>query len=192
MAKTKRKAASTVSPTFAEITAAVPMPPSVELKRRRLDALRDRRDHLTEELNAISAAREPGVVAGRIVDAYREAMAIRRQVDAEIEIARAEHAASRADYVAAVETALAPAVTAAERGVLEAFAQLLDCWSVFDERNRVMRPLGGADSVRKHCTAHQLGLLTRKLIAGAVGGPAVDVILAPYEPRRRVHVMAAE
>jgi hypothetical protein len=103
MARTKRKAAPTVSPTLAEIAAAVPMPPSVELKRRRLDALRDRRDRLTEELNAISAAREPGVIAGRIVDAYREAMTIRQQVDAKIEIARAEHAASRADYVAAVE-----------------------------------------------------------------------------------------
>src|SRR3954453_14459810 len=103
MARTKRKAAPTVPPTIAEIATAVPMPPSVELKRRRLDALRDRRDRLTEELNAITAARELGVIAGRIVDAYREAMAIRQQVDAEIEIARAEHAASRAGYVAAVE-----------------------------------------------------------------------------------------
>ena len=192
MARTKPKAALAAPLTLAEIAAAVPMPPNVELKRRRLNALRDRRDHLTEELNAIAAAREPGVIAGQIVDAYREAMAIRRQVDAKIEVARTEHAASRADYVASVETALAPVVTAAERGVLEAFAQLLGCWSMLDERNRVMRPIGGADSVRKHCTAHQLGLLTRKLMAGAVGGPAVDAVLAPYEPRRRVHVMAAE
>lgn len=175
---------------LADIAATVPPPASLAVAQRRLDGLRERLALLGDEVALVGAVMTPGSVAGQLVDAMSQALAARNQVNAEIIAARRALTAARSEHAEHVRARLQPIIDAAETGVADAFAALLQHWSRLDEASAVLRQYGAV--VHSHASASQILLMVRKLVTDAIGSAAVDVVVQRHLPARQPKQVVAE
>ncbi len=154
---------------IAAIVGKVKKPPRLAEIDDTLATLRERRDRVQREFEALPVTAPPMTPAARVVaPRLRELTAERAEVDQSIKEMRQEQEEARRQYLAALRAKLTPLRARAERALAQTFADLLSHWCEIDAIAAELHRAG--DRPAQHATAVQVKILFEPLVRKATGG----------------------